>query len=327
MPNVKCQECSSTLRVSLAAQGTTIKCPRCSAEIRVPQMRLAGRGGRPREARPAAADNVAAAHDITFECSSCQQSLEASDDLAGEVVPCPACNTPVTVPQGQIESDHSVATISQSRKRRRLVTTLVIVGGTLLVVLSLTMVVTHFRGDDAAKGSERALRSNARREASRGLTVSSTSYPPVATFSPGRLETPEPGERVGMWLFIAPSDGLVLNESIAGAGGTGAFYGDEVNGSRVGVGFTSVYRQGKFIGYLFQVYDSDGEYPWMTNGSPIVFPMRGPYGSSDFDWTSLGRQARLSVALGAFRVQGGDFAFQRFLTPAVTCLSAAPPGP
>jgi hypothetical protein len=39
--------------------------------------------------------------DIAFSCPSCGQSLEAPGDMAGETVPCPACNTNMIVPGAQ----------------------------------------------------------------------------------------------------------------------------------------------------------------------------------------------------------------------------------
>ena len=36
--------------------------------------------------------------DFSFACPSCKQVLEASDDMAGQVVECPACQQQITIP-------------------------------------------------------------------------------------------------------------------------------------------------------------------------------------------------------------------------------------
>ena len=36
--------------------------------------------------------------EISFTCPDCQQVLEATDDMAGQVVECPACQQQITVP-------------------------------------------------------------------------------------------------------------------------------------------------------------------------------------------------------------------------------------
>jgi len=36
--------------------------------------------------------------DFSFACPSCKQVLEASDDMAGQVVECPACQQQIAVP-------------------------------------------------------------------------------------------------------------------------------------------------------------------------------------------------------------------------------------
>ena len=36
---------------------------------------------------------------IDFSCAHCQQTLEATDDMAGEVLECPSCGKPITVPR------------------------------------------------------------------------------------------------------------------------------------------------------------------------------------------------------------------------------------
>lgn len=37
--------------------------------------------------------------DISFSCPSCQQNLEAPEEMGGEIVECPACSTPLTIPE------------------------------------------------------------------------------------------------------------------------------------------------------------------------------------------------------------------------------------
>ena len=37
--------------------------------------------------------------DINFNCPSCGQNLEAPEDMAGDVLDCPACQKPLTVPK------------------------------------------------------------------------------------------------------------------------------------------------------------------------------------------------------------------------------------
>jgi len=39
--------------------------------------------------------------DIEFNCPNCNQTLEASEDMAGEVIECPACNEQIAVPGGE----------------------------------------------------------------------------------------------------------------------------------------------------------------------------------------------------------------------------------
>ena len=36
--------------------------------------------------------------DISFACPNCKQVLEAPDDMAGQVVECPACQQQMTIP-------------------------------------------------------------------------------------------------------------------------------------------------------------------------------------------------------------------------------------
>ena len=36
--------------------------------------------------------------DLSFECPHCQQSLEAPEDMAGQVIECPGCNEPICLP-------------------------------------------------------------------------------------------------------------------------------------------------------------------------------------------------------------------------------------
>lgn len=37
--------------------------------------------------------------DITFNCPGCKQSLEAPEDMAGDIIECPTCGQQITVPQ------------------------------------------------------------------------------------------------------------------------------------------------------------------------------------------------------------------------------------
>lgn len=37
--------------------------------------------------------------DIKFACAACRQKLEAPEDMAGETLPCPACNKPISIPK------------------------------------------------------------------------------------------------------------------------------------------------------------------------------------------------------------------------------------
>lgn len=43
--------------------------------------------------------------DIEFTCPNCDQVLEAADDLAGESIECPSCNTEIAVPGGAAGDD------------------------------------------------------------------------------------------------------------------------------------------------------------------------------------------------------------------------------
>ena len=36
--------------------------------------------------------------DMEFECPGCRQTLEAPEDMAGDIVECPACGTQIAVP-------------------------------------------------------------------------------------------------------------------------------------------------------------------------------------------------------------------------------------
>ena len=42
--------------------------------------------------------------DIKFNCPHCKQSLEAPEDLLGQVLDCPSCNKKIQVPKSQMRA-------------------------------------------------------------------------------------------------------------------------------------------------------------------------------------------------------------------------------
>ena len=47
--------------------------------------------------------------DIKFDCSGCQQHLEAPEEMAGDTLECPTCHTPLTVPSPALEEATSIS--------------------------------------------------------------------------------------------------------------------------------------------------------------------------------------------------------------------------
>ena len=69
-----CGECSKRLAIDPRAVGRSFRCPDCRALVEVPFPSL------------------------YFQCQSCKAGMYAAVELAGEVLDCPVCRKPLTVP-------------------------------------------------------------------------------------------------------------------------------------------------------------------------------------------------------------------------------------
>ena len=82
--------------------------------------------------------------DVKFKCPKCSQSLEAPDDMAGQVAECPSCRTSVRIPQSKL-SRPPTPNADPGKTRRNwtpLVVIAIVVG---LAVISVALVFTIMR--------------------------------------------------------------------------------------------------------------------------------------------------------------------------------------
>lgn len=54
--------------------------------------------------------------DISFACPNCKQVLEGPDDMAGQVVECPACQQQMTIPGPETAAPQEAEETPASRK-------------------------------------------------------------------------------------------------------------------------------------------------------------------------------------------------------------------
>ena len=139
---------------------------------------------------------------------------------------------------------------------------------------------------------------------------------PLVRYTPEYSKELKEGEHFGLHILLTPANGQALNEEVASAGGELVLYRGPVEG-QLG-SFGALYKKRKFFGYRFCVEDADDD--WLEKQTTIKFYLFGPSGASGprLRWSRIGPKARVSAAIGAFKVIEGSYRFQRFLSPVST---------
>jgi len=96
----KCPKCGHDLCAPAELAGGTLSCPDCDAEITVPNP--AGKGSATGEGAKFIqwCENHKG---IKFQCPTCNQKLEATEDMLGQIISCPACTGTITLPSPKPE--------------------------------------------------------------------------------------------------------------------------------------------------------------------------------------------------------------------------------
>lgn len=133
---------------------------------------------------------------------------------------------------------------------------------------------------------------------------------PVVRFTPRPLAKAQEGECLALYLLVTAASGQPLDKEIARAGGDALFYFDGV--AQGSVMFGDVFRGGKFAGSKFMLSDKEGRR--IKEGTAVRVSLFGPPGRP-LNLRGFGAKAKVSAAVGFFKVVQGDYVFSRFATP------------